>query len=163
MKAPMKFMKVSWDNIEEDCIILYDKIRKNFKFDCIVAICRGGWIPARIISDLSGVKDVGNLRIESYDVYNKNEARITQDISIDVKGKNVLLVDDIADTGDSLMLAKNYLIKKFPKNLMTATLHYKVTSKIRPDFFAEETDADTWIIYPWEKRETAKKLKKRRD
>ncbi len=155
----MKFMKVNWNRTEKYCIALYDKIEKNFKFDCIVAICRGGWIPARIISDLSAVRDVGNLRIESYDVYNKKEARITQYISIGIKDKDVLLVDDIADSGDSLILAKNYLLKNFPKNLMTATLHYKVTSKIRPDFFAEETDADTWIIYPWEKRETARKLK----
>ncbi|NCN65482.1 MAG: phosphoribosyltransferase [Candidatus Altiarchaeum hamiconexum] len=155
----MKFRKVSWDEIEEGCIILYEKTERNFKFDCILAICRGGWIPVRIISDLSAVKDVGNLRIESYDVYDKNEAKITQDVSVDVKDKNVLLVDDIADTGDSLILAKKYLLKKFPKNLMTATLHCKVTSKIRPDFFVKETDADTWIIYPWEKRETERKLK----
>jgi len=153
-------MKVNWNRIEKYCTSLYNKINKNFKFDCIVAISTGGWIPARIISDLSAVRDVGNLRIESYDVYNKKEARITQDISIDVKDKNVLLVDDIADSGDSLILAKNYLLKKFPKNLMTATLHYKKTSKIRPDFFAEQIDnADVWVIYPWEKRETARKLK----
>ncbi len=155
----MKFMKVSWNRTEKYCIMLYDKINKNFKFDCIVAISRGGLIPARIISDLSYIRDIGNLRIESYDVYNKKEAKITQDISIDIKNKNVLLVDDIADSGDSLILAKNYLLKNSPKNLMTATLHYKVTSKIRPDFFAEEIDADTWLIYPWEKRETARKLK----
>jgi len=155
----MKFRKVSWDEIEEGCIILYEKTERNFKFDCILAICRGGWMLVRIISDLYGVKDVGNLRIESYDVYDKNEAKITQDVSVDVKDKNVLLVDDIADTGDSLILAKKYLLKKFPKNLMTATLHCKVTSKIRPDFFVKETDADTWIIYPWEKRETERKLK----
>ncbi len=160
MKTPDKFMKVRWNEIEEDCIILYDKIKKNFKFECIVSICRGGWIPARIISDLSNVKNVGSMRIESYDVIYKGEAKITQDVSIDVKDKNVLLVDDIADTGDSLMLAKEYLLKKFPKGLMTATLHYKLASKIKPDFFVEEADADTWIIYPWEKRETERKLKK---
>lgn len=155
----MKFMKISWDKVEEYCISLYNKINKNFKFDCIVAICRGGWIPARIISDLSGVQDVGNLRIESYDVYEKKEPKITQSVSINIKDKNVLLVDDIADSGDSLMLAKDYLLKKSPKNLMTATIHYKSKSKIMPDFFAEEVDADVWIIYPWEKRETERKLK----
>jgi len=152
-------MKINWEEIENDCVILYKKINKNFKFDCIVAICRGGWVPARIISDLSNVNLIGSLRIESYDVYNKKEAKITQDVSIDVKDKNVLLVDDIADTGDTLMLAKEYLIKKFPKNLMTATLHYKQKSKIRPDFFVKEVENDVWIIYPWEKRETERKLK----
>jgi len=159
MKTSMKFMKVSWNKVEKECITLYGKIEKNFKFNCIVAICRGGWVPARIISDLSNVNLIGNLRIESYDVYNKKEAKITQDVSIDVKDKNVLLVDDIADTGDSLILAKNYLLERDPKNLMTATLHYKITSKIKPDFFAEEVENDVWIIYPWEKRETARKLK----
>ncbi len=152
-------MKINWEEIENDCVILYEKINKNFKFNCIVAICRGGWVPARIISDLSNVNLIGSLRIESYDVYNKKEAKITQDVSIDVKDKNVLLVDDIADTGDTLMLAKEYLIKKFPKNLMIATLHYKQKSKIKPDFFVKEVENDVWIIYPWEKRETARKLK----
>jgi len=152
-------MKINWEEIENDCVILYEKINKNFKFNCIVAICRGGWVPARIISDLSNVNLIGSLRIESYDVYNKKEAKITQDVSIDVKDKNVLLVDDIADTGDTLMLAKEYLIKKFPKNLMIATLHYKQKSKIKPDFFVKEVENDVWIIYPWEKRETERKLK----
>ncbi len=54
----MKFMKVSWNRTEKYCIMLYDKINKNFKFDCIVAISRGGLIPARIISDLSYIRDI---------------------------------------------------------------------------------------------------------
>lgn len=155
----MKFMKVDWDEIEKYCIKLNKKIEKKFKFDCIVAICRGGWIPARIISDLSDVKEVGNIRIESYDVIHKGNARITQDVSIDIKNKNVLLVDDVADTGDSLMLAKKHLLEKSPNTLITATLHYKSKSKIKPDFFVKKVDGNTWIIYPWEKRETARKLK----
>jgi len=154
-----KFLNVSWNEVERMCKGLAEKISMTFHVDAIVGIGRGGWIPARILADLLDIKNLENIKIESYfGIGKKKEPRITQDVSIDVKDKNILLVDDVADSGESLILAKEHLLKKFPKDLKTASLHYKPKSKIIPDFYVEETSK--WIIYPWEKQEMMKELEK---
>jgi len=155
----MDVIMLTWDEVEKLCVKLYDKIKKNFEFDIIIAICRGGWVPARIISDISGNKNLGNIRVESYNAIHKGKPKVTQDVSVSVEGKKILLVDDVSDTGDSLILAKEYLTKKKPLELRTATLHYKPKSRLKPDFFVDSTEK--WIIYPWEKNETLTELKKK--
>ncbi len=70
-------------------------------------------------------------------------------------GAKVLIVDDVADTGRSLKLVYETLAKQ-AKMVKTTTLYCKYWSAIKPDYFAEETDA--WIIFPWELHETVKKL-----
>ncbi|MFN3527886.1 MAG: TIGR00725 family protein [Candidatus Altarchaeaceae archaeon] len=151
------FLELSWNDIERMCKKLKEKI--NFDADIIVGISRGGLVPARILSDLLDIKNLEIIKIESYTgIGTKKEPKITRELLIDIKDKNVLLVDDVADTGESLILAKEYLLKKFPKNLKIATLHYKPKSKIIPDYYVEETEK--WIIYPWEKNETIKEIRK---
>jgi len=56
-----------------------------------------------------------------------------------------LIVDDVADTGKTLQQLKTV----YNFDFITATLHYKVRSVVKPNFFVEETDK--WIVYPWEK------------
>ena len=86
---------------------------KESKFDpdIIVGISRGGWVPARIISDLFEKPILANVSVEFYEQLGetKGEPRITQPISISVKEKKVLVVDDVADTGKSLALVNKYL------------------------------------------------------
>ena len=59
--------------------------------------------------------------------------------------KKVLIVDDVADTGKTLLGIEDF----HSVNFITATLHYKPRSMVKPTFFVEETSA--WIVYPWEK------------
>lgn len=59
--------------------------------------------------------------------------------------KKVLIVDDVADTGKTLYDLKNF----YETDFITATLHYKPRSIIKPDFYIEETTK--WCCYPWEK------------
>ena len=59
--------------------------------------------------------------------------------------KKVLIVDDVADTGKTLLDIED----SYGVNFITATLYYKPRSIVRPNFFVEETTQ--WIVYPWEK------------
>jgi len=116
--------KLSWKDVEELITILAEKIKdKNFK--CIRGIPRNGCIIAILLSHLTGLTYIENAHL--------------------LKNEDVLIVDDIADTGHTLCAYANYKI---------ATLHYKPTSKIRPDFFAKETT--DWIQYPWETDKSSK-------
>lgn len=155
----MEFLIPSWEDIYSMCIKLADQIKESeFKPDLIVAIARGGWIPGRIMSDLLCNSNVASMRTEFYKDVAETNAKpvISQKVSAPVRGKRVLVVDDVADTGKSLRAPRDYLKKLRPKEIKIATLHYKPKSVLRPDFFIEETDA--WIVYPHERREFVKTM-----
>ncbi|MEM1549119.1 MAG: phosphoribosyltransferase [Candidatus Methanomethylicia archaeon] len=155
----LKFIAPSWDEIYFKIIDLSLMVRKSgFKFDCIVGIARGGWIVARLLSDLLDIADIGSLRIEFYKGVGVHDRIpvITQPVSIDVRGKNVLAVDDVSDTGSSLATAVRHLLDMGAHNVMVATIHVKPWSIFVPDFYVDVTDA--WVIYPWEPYESIKSL-----
>ncbi len=152
-----KFIAPSWQDIEELSYKIAEQIiEKNIKIDIIIAILRGGWIPARILADLLGIENIGVLGIKFYKSIEtrKEQPIITYPLILDISNKNVLLVDDVADTGKSLSLAIEMTRLYGPKNIYTATLYVKPTTILVPDFYAETTSA--WIIFPWEKAELAR-------
>lgn len=142
---------------------LYKKIQKSsFDPEVIIGIARGGYPIARIFCDLFGMKEVAMMGIEFYTGINetKEKPRVLYDVPIDIEKKKVLLVDDVADTGKSLEVAKKHLEKKNIQALKIATLHYKSHSRIKPDFYYERTE--DWIVYPWEMVEFTREYMKKR-
>ncbi len=154
----MDLLRISWDAAVKYCEQLASKI--DFKPDVIIGISRGGLVPARILSDIMDNKNVAILGIIFYKgVGERTESpEITQDLTKDLKGKKVLVVDDVSDTGKSLIVAKDYIAKKGAGEIKVATLHYKPHSKLKPDYYIGTTDA--WIVYPWERHEVERELKK---
>ncbi|MEM3526592.1 MAG: phosphoribosyltransferase [Candidatus Jordarchaeaceae archaeon] len=155
----VEYIAPSWEEIYKLQLELAKKIvDDNYKPDLIVGIARGGWIVARILSDLLGIKEIGNIRVEFYEdvLLTRAQPCITQEVSVDVRGKRVLLCDDVADTGKSLKVAADYLKSKGVSELKISTLHMKPKSVVRPDYYVSKTEA--WIIYPWEIFETVKSI-----
>lgn len=151
----MKILALTWSEIEASMLALADKITDDgFRPDMIVGVARGGWVVARILSDLLNVPHLASIKIEFYKGIDEKVKvpKITQPISASPKGKLVLIADDVADTGESLVLAKRHLLDQGARSLKVATIHYKPWSKFKPDFYYLETD--DWIMYPWEIRET---------
>ncbi len=158
-KRQIKYEAPTWSYIYELCIDLADRIRRSrYKPDLIVAISRGGWIPGRIMSDLLDKSDIATIKVEHYvDIYKTlKEPKITQPLPIDVRGKKILLVDDIADSGHSLKLVKDHLLKQGATDVKICALYSKPWSKVTPDFYARMTDA--WICFPHEILETMRKI-----
>ena len=146
-----KYEIVSWDQSYQMTFYLFEKITEDgFYPDVIVGIARGGWIPARLLADFYGNRRTANIKIEFYDNTSKatDDPIITQEISENVEGKVVLVVDDVADSGKSLIAAVEHIKQMKPAELRTATLYYKKHSIIRPNYFIKETQE--WIVYPWE-------------
>jgi hypoxanthine phosphoribosyltransferase len=129
-----------------------------FEPDLIVGIARGGWVPARLLSDFLDNPNITSIKVEFYlDIgKTKNEPTITQDIQVSVNGKKILLVDDVADTGKSLMLVKNHLKNMGASEIRIACIYFKPWSIVKPDYYVRETEA--WIIFPHEIRESAAKI-----
>lgn len=158
----MEYFSFSWEKTEESLSTISKRIKETgFNPDVIIAISRGGLIPARILSDLLNVPLLYTIRISFYSSVGvkKENPEITQPLSVDISGKNILLVDDISDSGKSLELADNYLASFNPAKVKSATIHLKPASIFKPDFFHKTTNA--WIVYPWETKEFFRETGKR--
>lgn len=158
MQEKLKFETVDWDQVYGLLLELAEGVKGwEFKPDIIVGISRGGWLPARVLSDLLDNPNLANIKVGFYvDVYKTSrEPVITQQVSVSVKDKQVLVVDDITDTGKSLKLVWEKLMTE-AKEVKSVTLYHKPWSCFKPDLYSRETDA--WIIFPWEYHETVKKV-----
>ncbi len=151
----MEYLILSWRDVYNLTLQISEKIvDSGFKPDVIVGIARGGWIPARILSDVLYMETLQNIRIEYYtDVGEKGkEPKITQPLTGSMEGKTVLIVDEVADTGDTLHHAIEHVKNLGVKEVRTAVLHYKPSSIVVPDFYMVKTKS--WTVYPWENRES---------
>jgi hypoxanthine phosphoribosyltransferase len=148
----VRIEKVSWGDVGRLCAQLARRIREDgFAPDAIVGIGRGGWVPARLLSDLLGVRELYSMGVEYYSGPGRRRRRpaIKQDFPGSAKGMRLLVVDDVADTGGSLGLARRRLAAA--REVRIATLHVKPRSRPRPDYSAKAASA--WLQYPWEKGE----------
>lgn len=159
----MKFKCVlyTWDDIQKLCKKLSEKIKKSgYSPDVVVAIARGGWIPARIVCDHLDIKDLYSVKTEHWGVVatKTGEAKITQPLNVNLEGKKVLIVDDVADTGDTIRLVLEHVRELSPSDVKVAVVDYKKTSKFLPDFYAAEMENWKWIVYPWSIKEDLRSL-----
>jgi len=155
----LSFIAPSWDEIHLQVLKLAKVIRESgFNPEIIVGIARGGWIVARLLSDLLDIPDIASLRIEFYKgiAETSRSPVVTQPVSTSVRGKKVLIADDVSDTGSSLTAAVKHLIDEGADEIRVATIHVKPWTTFVPDYYVSKTDA--WIIYPWEPYETIKSL-----
>ncbi len=138
-------------------------INRGKKYDCIVGISRGGLIPTRLLSDFLDIKDIRIIRSIYYKGTGETLERPEIDISTlgDVRNKRVLIVDDVADTGDTLRMVKEEIIRKGAGKVEIATLYVKPWRNVKIDYYVAETDK--WIVFPWEIREVLEDLMRRGD
>ncbi len=117
-------------------------------YDCIIAIARGGLSLGLILSDFLRIP-VSTIVIQSYtDIQTQGEVTITGKLQTSIRGKRVLLVDDISDSGRTFVRALRYLRRCRPKSVTSVALYLKPHSSFRPDFFAQQTSL--WILLPHE-------------
>ena len=144
---------VSWDEAYRLARILARKIRRDrFKPDIVIGIARGGLVPARTVCDFLLQKDLASVKVEHWGIataLGKAKIRFPLPVEVDISGKKVLIVDDVADSGDSFSIITEYLMEKNPAEIKTAVLQYKTSSAFIPDYWGERRDKWKWIIYPW--------------
>ncbi len=150
----MKYRNVSWPEIDKCVKTVGQAIRAaRFQPDCIVAILKGGMVPARLFSDFFGSIEIYPIRARAYAGTRKlNRIRI-ESFRYPIGRKQVLLVDDIHDSGQTLQKVALHLQRRHPQTLRTATLFYKQKAMHAPDFHAHTVAPDVWVVFPWEKNE----------
>lgn len=120
---------LSWTWVDEQLHNIGERLESVDKLEFISGIPRGGLIPAVIMSHAFGIKYI------SY----SSAKMLPKEIR-----KNVLVIDDIADTGHTLKEANEL-------EFLTGTLAMRVGSKTTPNFYGELINDDRWLVFPWEK------------
>ena len=124
---------------------------KAFEADAILAIARGGLTLAHAMAEGLDVRDVQSIRTELYDgACKRSDLTLFGECVFEEKIRRVLVVDDIADSGETLAFIMAYLKRSFPLiEFKSCTLFYKKTSVYEPDVWINEANA--WIEFFWEK------------
>jgi hypoxanthine phosphoribosyltransferase len=149
--------KLFWHNIYNGLhLISLDLERDNFIPDAIVGVGRGGLIPATLLAYKYNVKPLFNYTIQSYSDENlkTNDFVTFQEPGVDIcnyKHKNVLVVDDLSDSGDTLLHIVDKLKHQFfLEKIKVATLAIKEGTRFLPDYYSQQYPADVWLSFPWE-------------
>lgn len=138
-----------YDLFREDTKKLLEQLRGE-EFDTIIGVARGGLTLAHMLSEALGIRNVQSVSTQLYDDTKRRE-RITITDTCSLEGSRlVLVVDDIADSGETLKALYEHLYRKYPHiRFKTATLFYKRSSVFQPDYRVRE--AVGWIDFFWER------------
>ena len=138
---------MNWEFFSLEIRSLSNKIKKfdEYKPNVIVGVVRGGIIPARILSTELNIKEVYCLNVSK----KATERKVVTEILEDLVGKNILLVEDVLETGLSMIAAKKYLENKGAR-VKTASLYITENSIITPDFYLNRVEFPFTFSFPWE-------------
>ena len=143
------FRYISWSEYGNLAEALAEKVRANgSKYDLVVGIAWGGIPVAMVVSDHLNVK-IDFVNVKSYnDIGKRTAPRILTTLTEGIQGKDVLLVDDLVDQGDTMEFMKRYLNGQKPKSLETAVMFKKPWSTVEPDYYLESVSE--WVVFPFE-------------
>jgi xanthine phosphoribosyltransferase len=146
-----KSFPVTWDQFHRDSRALAWRLTSLGPFDALVAITRGGLVPAAIVARELGVRIIDTVCIASYDHTKQGDLKILKSISADTAklgggtGKGLLIVDDLVDTGKTGRMVRDLL-----PDAHFATVYAKPMGRPLVDTFITEVSQDTWIFFPWD-------------
>ncbi len=142
---------VSWDQFHRDARALAWRLHDAGPFQAMVAVTRGGLVPAAIVAREIGIYVIDTLCVTSYSHTSQGELQVLKGISDTVArlgdgtGKGLLIVDDLVDTGKTARIVRDLLPQAH-----FAAVYAKPLGKPLVDTFITEVSQDTWIFFPWD-------------
>jgi xanthine phosphoribosyltransferase len=138
-----KTYPISWQQLHRDSKALAWRLVEMKAWKGIVAITRGGLVPASIIARELEIRLVDTICISSYDQQQQGDITVLK--APDTDGEGWLLIDDLVDTGNTARVVRNLLPKAH-----FATVYAKPAGRPVVDTFITEVSQDTWILFPWD-------------
>lgn len=138
-----KTFPISWDQLHRDAKALAWRLLEKGPFDGIVAVTRGGLVPAAIIARELELRLIDTICVVSYDY--KEQGAVSVLKAPEGDGEGLLIVEDLTDTGKTARLVR----ERLPKATF-ATVYAKPEGRPLVDYFVTEVSQDTWILFPWD-------------
>ena len=142
---PPEYLTVSWDQLHRDARTLAQRLSTLGPFSGIVAVSRGGLIPAGIIARSLGCRVIETVSVVTYEGETRGEPKITKFPSAAGDGAGFVIIDDLVDTGATARQVRALL----PRARLAA-VYAKPAGKQMADIFVTEVSQDTWILLPWD-------------
>lgn len=139
------YYTVTWDQLHRDARALAWRMMERGPFTGIVAITRGGLIPAAIIARELEVRLIETVCVTTYDEEEMGQAEVTKLPTAAGDGTGFLIIDDLVDTGSTARAVRALLPKAH-----FATVYAKPAGKSLVDSFITEVSQSTWILFPWD-------------
>lgn len=140
-----KNFPVSWDELHRHSKLLAWRLLEKGPWKGVAAVTRGGLVPACIVARELDVRLVETICIASYDHQSQGEANILKPVSNMGDGEGWLVIDDLADTGNTLRIIRKMLPKAH-----YGCVYAKPQGLDTVDTFITEVSQDTWIHFPWD-------------
>jgi xanthine phosphoribosyltransferase len=139
------YYTVTWDQLHRDARALAWRLMALRPLRGIVAVTRGGLIPAAIIARELDVRLIESVSVVTYDEEHKGEPRVTKPPVAAGDGDGFLIIDDLVDTGTTARVVRALMPKAH-----FACVYAKPAGKELVDSFVTEVSQDTWILFPWD-------------
>jgi xanthine phosphoribosyltransferase len=145
------YLTVSWDEFHRDAKALAERLACAGPWHGIVAISRGGLVPATIIARALNIRVVETVSVVAYDQLSQGEQalgepKVTKLPEFAGDGEGFLIVDDLVDTGTTARVVRALLPKAY-----FACVYAKPKGRGLADNVLKEVSQDTWIVLPWER------------
>jgi xanthine phosphoribosyltransferase len=138
-----KNFPVTWDELHRHARALAWRLVELGPWNAIVAVTRGGLVPAAIVARELDLRLIDTVCIASYD--DRSQGKLTILKSVPGDGEGVLIIDDLVDTGFTAKAVREMLPKAH-----FATIYAKPAGRPMVDTFVTEVSQDTWILFPWD-------------
>jgi len=142
--APKHF-PVAWEEMHRNAKALAWRLLDKGPFTGIIAVTRGGMVPACIVARELDIKLIETLCISSYDHQNQRKAHILRKPEIADGGSGWIIIDDLVDSGNTFKIAREFL-----PNAHYACIYAKPSGAATTDTYITEVSQDTWIHFPWD-------------
>ena len=142
---PPAYATIAWDQLHRDARALAAILAPLGPWTGIVAIARGGLIPAAIVARELECRLVETVSVAAYDEEERGEPVLLKPPSAAGDGAGFLIVDDLVDRGGTARLVRGLLPRAH-----FACLYAKPAGKTLADSFVAEVSQDTWVLFPWD-------------
>ncbi|MDV6326616.1 xanthine phosphoribosyltransferase [Idiomarina sp. PL1-037] len=137
---------VSWEELHRATRELARRQLPAEQYKGIIAVSRGGLVPAAIVSRELNLRVVDCVAVSSYDhTEQRDDLQVMKDVTATEDGEGFLVVDDLVDTGNTL----KFLRERLPKAKFV-TVYAKPSGMEMVDDFVADLAQDTWIHFPWD-------------
>jgi len=135
---------ISWDQLHRDSKALSWRLLDIGDFKGIIAITRGGLVPAAVIARELDIRLIETVCVSSYAWQDKQD-QVDVLKKFDGDGDGWLLIDDLVDTGCTATV-----VKEMAPQAHFATIYAKPAGRPLVDTYVTEVSQDTWILFPWD-------------